>query len=164
MFGDHTIEKVADVFIANLKDELRDQGHHLTGELEASIKTFLYNRRTQFVHVLAEDYIHELDQGVPAWRISKSDAYVFAMIEYVKKRMGASHSEANQIGWAIAKKHRREGMPTEASKIWSDNGERTGAIKRTDDRSAFESELVFEDEIEKEIDSLILTSFDKIDF
>lgn len=165
MFGDLTIQKVSDVFIEVLKRELREQGHHLTGALESSIKAVLSSSgRRQFTEIQAAEYLEELDEGVSASQIPRTEAYILAMVEYAKKRLGASHAEANQIGWMIAKKHAKEGMPTAASAVWSNTGERTGVINEASKNAGFEAEQEFGDEIEKEIDSLILTSFDKITF
>jgi hypothetical protein len=43
--------------------------------------------------------------------------------------MGASDKEALGIAFAIASKHKREGMPTRASARFSQTGKRTGFIE-----------------------------------
>jgi hypothetical protein len=92
MFGDITTQKVTDVFIKVLKRELIYQGHNLTGQLDKSIAQILTsNQRKQFSEIVAEEYIVQLDQGVPAKQIPQNEAYILQMVEYAKKRLGASH-------------------------------------------------------------------------
>ena len=52
------------------------------------------------------------------------------LIEYVKKRMGKSDKEAKGIAFAIASKHKKEGMPTIKSQKHSQTGKRTGFIEQ----------------------------------
>lgn len=44
--------------------------------------------------------------------------------------MGKSEREAQRIAFAIASKHKREGMPTKASRRFSKTGKRTGFIEQ----------------------------------
>jgi hypothetical protein len=68
---------------------------------------------------------------VPAGRIPYGDgkggghsAYIQGLIKYAQQRFGASGKEAVSIAFAIAKKHKKEGMPTQGSYAFSSTGER----------------------------------------
>jgi hypothetical protein len=73
--------------------------------------------------------------GVTAARIPytpgsgrKTSKYIDGLINYVKLRMGKSDKEAKGIAFAIASRHKKEGMPTKASAKFSSTGKRTGFI------------------------------------
>jgi hypothetical protein len=77
------------------------------------------------------------NQGVPANKIPyypgsgrKESEYIKGLIKYVKLRMGKSDKEAKGIAFAIASKHKKEGMPTKNSVTkHSKTGRRTGFIE-----------------------------------
>lgn len=118
-------------------NEWKAQGHNLTG---AAIKNMEAVIRFQTNELIIEgfvpDYMAINNQGVPANKIPyypgsgrKTSKYIDGLIEYVKKRMGKSDKEAKGIAFAIASKHKREGMPTKASARFSQTGKRTGFIE-----------------------------------
>jgi len=113
------------------------QGHKLTGGLINSIE---YQVRAQVtsaeIDFLMFDYGVILDRGVSAANIpyspgsgAKSSKYIDGLKQYARLRMGAAtEKEAERIAFAIARKHKSEGMPTKASFVYSKTGKRTGAI------------------------------------
>jgi hypothetical protein len=91
---------------------------------------------TLVIEGLVPDYMAINNQGVPANKIPyypgsgrKTSKYIDGLIEYAKKRMGKSDKEAKSVAFAIASKHKREGMPTKASARFSSTGRRTGFIE-----------------------------------
>jgi exonuclease V gamma subunit len=62
--------------------------------------------------------------------------YISGLIDYVKRRMRKSDKEAKGIAFAIASKHKKEGMPTKASARYSSTGKRTGFIEQALDKSS----------------------------
>ena len=90
------------------------------------------------IDFLLNDYGMILNFGVEPERIpytpnsgKKQSKYIDALKKYVTKRMGKSGKEAERIAFAIAKKQKKDGMPTKGSFKYSKNGRRTGAIDAT---------------------------------
>jgi hypothetical protein len=50
--------------------------------------------------------------------------------------MGKSEKEAKSIAFAIASKHKKEGMPTKTSARFSKTGKRTGFIEQALDKNS----------------------------
>jgi hypothetical protein len=91
---------------------------------------------TLIIDGLIPDYMAINNSGVTANRIpytpnsgNKTSKYISGLIDYVKRRMGKSDKEAKGIAFAIASKHKREGMPTKGSVRFSTTGKRTGFIE-----------------------------------
>ena len=113
------------------------QGHKLTGGLINSIE---YQVRAQVTAASIDFYMYDygviLDKGVSAANIpyqrgsgAGSSKYIDGLKQYARLRMGAAtEKEAERIAFAIANKHKSEGMPTKASFVYSSTGKRTGAI------------------------------------
>jgi hypothetical protein len=129
---------LGDYLTAKLGQELRDQGHSLTGDLIASLE---YRVRASAggvaIDFLANQYGEQLNTGVPANRIpytprgprrGGTSKYIQALIRYVERRMGLRGKEATGVAFAIARAHAREGMPTRASYRFSANRRRTGWV------------------------------------
>lgn len=129
---------LGDYLVLKLGQELRSQGHSLTGDLIASLE---YRVRSfagrMVVEFLANDYGAYLNTGVPASRIpytlrgrrrGGTSLYIQGLIRYVERRMGLRGREAVGVAFAIARAHKREGMPTRASYRFSRNGRRTGWV------------------------------------
>jgi exonuclease V gamma subunit len=62
--------------------------------------------------------------------------YISGLIDYVQRRMGKSEKEAKSIAFAIASKHKKEGMPTKTSARFSKTGKRTGFIEQALDKNS----------------------------
>ena len=57
-------------------------------------------------------------------------------MRYAKQKFGASDKESKSIAFAIASKHKKEGMPTKASAKYSSTGKRTGFIETALDKNS----------------------------
>lgn len=161
MIGNKTIQTLDKNLERDLQKELRDQGHYLTGRLERSMKPVIAEKGDSvMLEVEAEDYIDDLEEGVPASHITADAQYIAAMAEYAKLRFGASGKQAIKIGVAIAKKHEREGNPTAASYEFSSTGERKHAIEISygDHEDLYDRQI--EAGLSQEIDSFIDKTFD----
>ena len=118
-------DKISTLAITAIVNEWKAQGHNLTGkaisEIETVIKMYVHNMTFQGFVL---DYMAINNQGVPADRIpytpnsgKKESEYIKGLIKYAKVRMGASDKQAKSIAFAIASKHKQEGMPTKNSVI-----------------------------------------------
>ncbi len=129
---------LGEYLVLKLGQELRDQGHSLTGELITSLE---YRVRTTagsvVVEFLSNEYGAYLNTGVSSSRIPYTPGgkrrggqskYIQGLIRYVERRMGLRGREAVGVAFAIARAHKREGMPTRASYRFSKNGRRTGWV------------------------------------
>lgn len=124
-----------------LREELREQGHYLTGALQNSIEYRIYPRGTTVVvaEMMALDYGVFMELGVPASRIPYSGGrqggggkskYIQGLITFFQKR-GLGEREAMSAAFATANVQKREGMPTNGSFAFSSNGRRTGFVSET---------------------------------
>jgi len=118
---------------ADLRKELKAQGHYLTGKLNDSIE---YDIRVDGDFVRAEmeieDYGLSMEFGVKPQNIPYSPGsgagtskYIQGLISFWNKR-GVTGREGIRAAFATAAKHKREGMPTRSSYAFSTTGERTG--------------------------------------
>lgn len=116
----------------DIKEQLRLQGHFLTGALERSIKEIVIETPTGFqLTASAAEYMEDLEQGVPSHQISIDPKSIQELTRYVELRMGYRGKYAQKVAIAILKKQQKEGMPTKNSYQYSKTGERTEAIKDT---------------------------------
>ena len=114
--------------------ELIKQGHKLTGKLYQSAEI---KQKTEeagaLIEAYYEDYAGAVNNGVAASRIPYSgisgrggkSKYIEALVLYAQKR---GMTNPKSAAFAIAAKHKKEGMCTNASKRFSKNGKRTGAF------------------------------------
>lgn len=129
---------LGDYLVQKLGQELRDQGHSLTGDLITSLEYRVRETATGVtVEFIANQYGEYLNTGVSASRIpytprgprrGGTSQYIQALIRYVERRMGLRGKEATGVAFAIARAHKREGMPTRASYRFSKNNRRTGWV------------------------------------
>jgi hypothetical protein len=130
------LNQIASLIIDSFKKQIQLQGHSLTGELEASFEaSFIRFGLTDVIAISFNDYGVPLDTGVSAERIpfqsgsgNKTSLYIDGLKRFAKLRFGVSDREAQSIAFAIAKKHKKEGMPTKNSYNFSKNGSRTNWI------------------------------------
>ena len=122
--------------IADIKAELRRQGHHDTGRLEGSFRPYdAIVKNENILQAFALEYIRELEEGVPASKISISQAEFQDLEGWVRRKIGAfSEAEATGIAAAIVRKWKKAGRPLEGSREFSQSGEILHAIQ-----TAFES-------------------------
>lgn len=151
MIGEKTIQLIDEALIEDLKTELRQQGHYLTGELENSIVQKKVKSGDGIAEeIYAEDYIDPLSEGIPA---SQYVADIPGLTRYAELRFGAVGQRATAIAYAIAAKHKREGMPTHNSYQFSKNGRRTESIEEVFDRNP-DLDPAVEEGLDKEITEL----------
>lgn len=166
-----SLTDMATFMIQELQKELTDQGHILTGKLRDSIELTDINIRnnSQEAFVSLQSYFEILDQGVRPGRIPfnpgsgrKSSKYIDALIKFWMLKKGLGQEEATRAAFALAHKHKREGMPTQSSWQFSKNGRRMEFFTRTLDSNKnyddFEESLL--DSLER-LSDVVLDNFKK---
>jgi len=143
-----SLQKLADeisvLAISVVANEWRLQGHELTGSAVKQMETMVRMEiNTLIIEGFVPDYMAINNSGVTAARIPYTpnsgrppSKYISGLIDYVKRRMGKSDKEAKGIAFAIASKHKREGMPTKTSARFSKTGKRTGFIEQALDKNS----------------------------
>jgi hypothetical protein len=130
------VQQIADLALQSIAIAWRAQGHELTGSAVRDMETRIVQTAKGYtIEGYLNDYMASLNTGVPASRIPYSPGsgrprskYIAGLQRYAKMRMGVSDKEALRIAFAIASKHKREGMPTRASSRFSSTGKRTGFV------------------------------------
>jgi hypothetical protein len=131
-------DKIGEIAVEAVKLELAAQGHRLTGALIDSVTYQVKQTATgAMIEGLLLDYGIPVNTGVPASRIPYSggrsgggaSAYIKGLQLFAQLKFRVSKKEALGIAFAIANKHKKEGMPTQRSKRFSKTGKRTGAIQ-----------------------------------
>ena len=145
---DATLQKLADdigtLAMMVVANEWKAQGHNLTGSAIKQMETMVqFQINTLIVEGLIPDYMAINNSGVKAERIPyypgsgrKESEYIKGLMRYAKQRFGASDKESKSIAFAIASKHKKEGMPTKASAKYSSTGKRTGFIETALDKNS----------------------------
>ena len=145
---DASLQKLADdistLAISVVATEWRAQGHELTGSAVKQMETMIrFEINTLVIEGIVPDYMAINNQGVPANKIPyypnsgrKESEYIKGLMKYVQQRMGKSEKESKGIAFAIASKHKREGMPTKGSVRFSTTGKRTGFIEQALDKNS----------------------------
>jgi len=131
----HGLNNIGDMLVDALAFEFSQQGHNNTG---AGIESIVYAVQ-QFGNAFGldlsfEKYLIYQDKGVSASRIpfqigsgKKQSKYIMALTKWVMQRgMASNEKKAKGIAFAVARKHKKEGMPTRNSYLYSRNGRRTG--------------------------------------
>ena len=143
-----SLQKLADeisvLAISVVANEWRLQGHELTGSAVKQMETMVRMEiNTLIIEGFIPDYMAINNSGVTANRIPYTpnsgrppSKYISGLIDYVKRRMGKSDKEAKSIAFAIASKHKKEGMPTKTSARFSKTGKRTGFIEQALDKNS----------------------------
>ncbi len=120
------------VIVANIRDELRQQGHTNTGKLEKSVRaTTTQTSEEVALEIAMNDYHAYVERGVRKSRIpyggkstgKKKSKYIEGLKSYFLSK-GKTEKEAQSAAFATAKTHKREGMPTRNSYTYSGNGRR----------------------------------------
>ncbi len=115
----------------DLQDELAAQGHNDTGALSKSIDYVVetYQNGLRLL-VSYNDYGAVVNNGIRPNRIpfgaggGGKSAYISALVGWVKRRIENDDKKALGIAFAIAKTHKKEGLPTRGSFAFSSNGRR----------------------------------------
>jgi hypothetical protein len=144
-----SLQKLADeislLAISVVANEWRLQGHELTGSAVKQMETMVRMEiNTLIIEGFVPDYMAINNEGVKSDRIPyypgsgrKTSKYIDGLMKYVQQRMGKSEKESKGIAFAIASKHKKEGMPTKNSVIkHSKTGRRTGFIEIALDKNS----------------------------
>ena len=131
-------DDIAQMAIDAVANEWKAQGHNLTGAAIKNMETVI---RMETDKIIIEGFVPEYmainNKGVLSTKIPyypgsgrKESEYIKGLMKYAKLRFGASDKEAKSIAFAIASKHKKEGMPTIKSQKHSQTGKRTGFIEQ----------------------------------
>lgn len=123
----------------SLIQTIEAQGHRYTGKLQDSIRYEL-ERKSFLGRIVfyAEYYSDFVDKGVPANRIpynpnkrtgKKTSKYIERLIDFVLNKLKVGSDNAKNVAFMIARKHAKEGMPTNNSSKYSKTGERLDYIQ-----------------------------------
>ena len=137
-------DDIGDLGMTVVANQWKAQGHILTGSAFKQMETMVnFQINTLIIEGLIPDYMAYNNSGVKAERIPyypgsgrKESEYIKGLMRYAKQRFGASDKESKSIAFAIASKHKKEGMPTKASAKYSSTGKRTGFIETALDKNS----------------------------
>lgn len=164
---ERTLNKIGRFILDKLREELINQGHEATGRLISELRYKIEKSGdTMTLNIYMDKYGIFVNNGVTAGRIpynrgsgAKSSAYINALIGWItQKGLESGDRDIKSFAFAIANKHKKEGMPTNASLRFSKNGRRTGFI----DRVIEENEEGVEMLAERETFEVIETFFDNL--
>lgn len=121
--------EVAEIVLLAVRNELEQQGHNMTGALSNSIQ---YQIKAEATKVMIEyslyDYGMVQNYGIKPENIKIGRGLIDGLTKFVERRIGKSGKEATSIAFAIAKKMKKEGMPTKNAFGYSKNGRRLNWI------------------------------------
>ena len=122
-----TMKKLGEEINSKMVDQFALQGHKMTGAFEESLEVLPDQTG---VSGMGNTYGIYVNIGVKASEIKYpyARARINGLANFVRFRMGIDGKEGLSIAYAIATKHAQEGMPTEGSYKYSDNGKRTDFI------------------------------------
>ncbi len=160
---DSVVQQIADIALQGIAIAWRAQGHELTGSAVRDMETRITKTAKGYlIEGYLNDYMAYLNTGITAARIpyspgsgARTSKYIQGLQQYAKQRMGVSDKEALSIAFAIASKHKREGMPTRNSARFSSTGKRTGFV----DEALTGKEKEMQDVIERGIDEAFTLYF-----
>lgn len=130
-------QKAASLVIDEIRDQIRLQGHNLTGSLSKSVEAKqVITSDGVLLQFLMNEYGVPLNQGVKASRIpygkytgAKVSKYIQGLKNFAKLRFRVGEKQALGIAFAIANKQIKEGMPTRGSYAFTKTGMRTMFIE-----------------------------------
>ena len=176
-------EKIAEIVTEATKIEFAAQGHELTGALIDSIEAQVKETTTGArIEGLLLDYGLAVNNGVPkenvpftinnrgslrAFRTSNFrrstgvSKYIAGLQLFAELRFRVSKKEALRIAFAIARKHKQEGIPSRASKRFSRTGKRTGAIQDALQKTDEQIKEVIEEIITTYVNTIFIAVFKK---
>lgn len=167
---DKLAKEISDMAILAVVNEWKAQGHNLTGKAIQDINTVIKMQLNELVIIgMVNDYMAINNQGVPSDRIPYTpnsgrppSKYITGLIQYAKKRMGASDKDAKSIAFAIASKHKQEGMPTIKSARYSSTGKRTGFIETALEKISPDLLKLVEDSIRYSVELTVMSFYKSI--
>jgi hypothetical protein len=121
MESNDLLERLAEVLKKEMQNQLRIANHIMTGSLIESIESrILSTIEGRKIEIWIEQYGIALDQGVPADRIPFTEPsgrggrskYIEGLHRFAQLKLGVSDNrESLSIAFAIARKHKKTGMP-----------------------------------------------------
>jgi hypothetical protein len=137
-------KELGEFLVKKTVDELEGQGHRATGKLIDSVEAEVFGSLTQLNIVLKHfQYGVYVEYGVKAERVpfsgftgNKVSKYIQALIRWVIiKRFTGSLTEAKGIAFAIARTHKKEGIPSRNSYNFASNGRRKFFMREVKSRN-----------------------------
>lgn len=148
-------DKIGKLAVSALKYFIKLQGHQYTGTLAESIGFDVnITEEGMTISFYSEKYGIYVNKGVTAARIpfggrtgrGGTSKYIQALIGYAKGKLGIGNDkEAARVAFKIAYAHKKGGMPTEKSRVFSKNGQRTNFIQNALDFAEEEIALIISD-------------------
>jgi hypothetical protein len=115
------LERLAEVLKQEMRTQLKIANHIMTGALSESIESrILSTIEGRKIEIWIEQYGIALDQGVPPDRIPFTEPsgrggrskYIEGLQRFAQLKLGVSDNrESLSIAFAIARKHKKVGMP-----------------------------------------------------
>jgi hypothetical protein len=115
------LQRLANVLIKEMQMQLRIANHIMTGTLSDSIESRILNTiEGRKIEIWIEQYGIALDQGVPPDRIPFTEPsgrggrskYIEGLQRFAQLKLGVTDNrESLSIAFAIARKHKKLGMP-----------------------------------------------------
>lgn len=160
---DTVVKKMCRKMEIELRKELKNQGHKLTGRLIESIRSEVVVMKDSMEGLIYfEDYYLVVETGVAVSKIpygkssgAKSSKYIDALIKFWKLK-GKSEKEARSAAFATANVHKNEGIPTKASYAFSKNNRRTGFLSHTASMNKSVLEQILENSGKEEIERVMM--------
>lgn len=162
---------IVEFLVRDIKRELIDQGHTLTGKLRDSIERILINANSNVYEagIELEQYYEYVQRylkpsDVPYQRGSgkKTSLLIDALTKYWMQRKGLSEEEAKGAAFGTAENWKKYGRPSPKSWEFSSNGRRLGFLTFTVGTSKHienyptEIEKAFENTMERRLDVMEL--------
>lgn len=129
--------KVGELLVDEIREQIAVQGHNMTGALSKSVE---HKERITtdgvVIQFLLNDYGVPVNNGIIPARIpygsftgAKVSKYIQGLKRFAKIRFRVTEKQALGIAFAIANKHKKEGLPTRGSYRYSKNGKRKNYIE-----------------------------------
>lgn len=133
------MDDMLDFVMKELRNEIEAQGHNFTGAMSDTMRKEVIDIGNAIEgSIWINSYYKQVNEGVTADRIPFSPGsgagkskYIEALTKYMAQRLGLSEREALSAAFAVAHKHKAEGMPTRSSYRFSSNGKRLGFFTNT---------------------------------
>lgn len=142
-----------------LIEEWELQGHKMNeSKFERELEAEVYSEgNTKGVRGLGVGYARFVNQGVSKSQIKYpyAKARIEGLTKYVLNRMGIGGAQGVSIAFAIANKHKKEGMPTDSSKKYSKTGKRTEFIEEAFKKGEKEIDEIVEGELSNYVVSIL---------
>ena len=167
-------QEIGKIAVEAVKMEYAAQGHKLTGALIDSIEYQVRKTATgAAVEGIMLDYGIPVNTGVTAEVVrrklydptrrtgAKTSKYIAGLQLFAQLRFRVGKKEALSIAFAIARKHKKQGMPTRGSRQFSKTGRRTDAIGEGLKKVNAEIEKIISEVVTGFTQELVISTFKK---